>query len=102
MTILREQTGSIRDAGNTEGREVLESVPHRADGGSAGRGPCPCHVSAGLSPCRGAADLCDFPFWKALVDAGVPRSRVCDMIIDVTLTYLKLHSRTRSRRSKGM
>jgi hypothetical protein len=41
------QTGSIRDAGNTESREVLESVPHRADGGSAGRGLCPCHVSAG-------------------------------------------------------
>jgi hypothetical protein len=25
--------------------------------------------------------FCDFPFGKSLVDAGVPRSRVCDMII---------------------
>jgi hypothetical protein len=48
-----------------------------------------------------AAYLCDFPFWKSLADAAVPQSRVCDMIIDVTLTYLKIHSRACSRRSKG-
>jgi len=39
--------------------------------------------------------FCDFPFWKSLVDAGVKRSEVDDVIVGIALAHLKKHARTR-------
>ncbi|MPZ15807.1 MAG: TetR family transcriptional regulator [Chloroflexi bacterium] len=37
--------------------------------------------------------FCDFPFYKSLVDAGVMKSEVADVIVDLALGYLKVRVR---------
>jgi AcrR family transcriptional regulator len=36
--------------------------------------------------------LCDFPFWKSLVDAGVERADVGDVIVELALYHLGAHA----------
>lgn len=36
--------------------------------------------------------FCDFPFWKSLVDAGVERTEVGDVIVDLALSHLESHA----------
>ena len=36
---------------------------------------------------------CDFPYWKALVDAGVSRRDVADVIVDLAQRYLRTSAR---------
>jgi hypothetical protein len=40
--------------------------------------------------------MCDFPFWKSLVDAGISQSKVSDVIIDLALRYLTTHAQSHS------
>lgn len=41
--------------------------------------------------------FCDFPFFKSLVDGGVKRSEVADVIVDLAVGYLKVRARKLSR-----
>lgn len=41
--------------------------------------------------------FCDFPFFKSLVDAGVKRSEVADVIVNLAVGYLKARARKREQ-----
>lgn len=45
--------------------------------------------------------LCDFPFWKSLIDSGVGRARVVEVVIDIADSYLKAHSGRQAKERKA-
>lgn len=36
---------------------------------------------------------CDFPYWKSLIDAGIPRRDVAEVIVDLARRYLRARAR---------
>lgn len=40
---------------------------------------------------------CDFPYWKSLVDAGIPRRDAPDVIVDLAQRYLRSRARKKEK-----